>query len=245
MKEVGAFPAVLIKLSISWESGLDGVKSHLQEKREGGKKILAVQYGLTNHLGSYKRQIEQQISGLWNLDNLLEKTKIKSNNCEIRFSSFSFFFHPGPFYCCSRQQGIVLLLEAKCSFWEHFAKSNRTRHDTLEANRDTSPPEGPTVVTVPAGHGAAPGTDLVSRCGYRSCEQRPSPYLYRLLRFQRTKMATSLHKINGVLFMGFKLQLGAWFSLEGTVNTITRRVLHCKFSVVFFVFSFRRALEIR
>lgn len=142
MKEVGAFPAVLIKLSISWESGLDGVKSHLQEKREGGKKILAVQYGLTNHLGSYKRQIEQQISGLWNLDNPLEKTKIKSNNCEIWFSSFSFFFHPGPFYCCSRQQGIVLLLEAKCSFWEHFAKRNRTRHDTLEANRDTSPPEG-------------------------------------------------------------------------------------------------------
>lgn len=36
-KEAGAFPTVLIKLSISEESGLDGVKSHLQEKK-GGKK---------------------------------------------------------------------------------------------------------------------------------------------------------------------------------------------------------------
>lgn len=46
-------------------------------------------------------------------------------------------------------------------------------------------------------------TDLFSRCSSRSCEKSPSPYLYRLQSFQRTKMATSLHKINGVLFMAF------------------------------------------
>lgn len=36
----------------------------------------------------------------------------------------------------------MFLLETKCSFWERFAKSNHTRHDSLEANTDTSPPHG-------------------------------------------------------------------------------------------------------
>lgn len=93
-------------------------------------------------------------------------------------------------------------------------------------------PRDPTIVTHPlAGYGFARlpadprcSTDLVSRCSSCSCEKSPSPYLYRLQSFQRTKMATSLHKINGVLFMGFSyswepdsaykgllIQLPGWF----------------------------------
>lgn len=57
----------------------------------------------------------------------------------------------------------------------------------------------------------------------------PSPYLYRLQSFQRPRMATSLHKINGMLFMassyswepdsaqkGLLIQLLGWFY---TVNS--------------------------
>lgn len=57
----------------------------------------------------------------------------------------------------------------------------------------------------------------------------PSPYLYRLQSFQRPRMATSLHKINGMLFMassyswepdsawkGLLIQLRGWFY---TVNS--------------------------
>lgn len=145
---------------------------------------------------------------------------------------FFLFFHPGPFYCCSRQQGIVLLLEAKCSFWEHNANSKHTRHDMLQANAGTLPSKGSHHGDHPlAGYGFARlpadprcSTDLVSRCSSCSCEKSPSPYLYRLQSFQRTKMATSLHKINGVLFMGFSyswepdsaykgllIQLPGWF----------------------------------
>lgn len=73
--------------------------------------------------------------------------------------------------------------------------------------------------------------DLFSRCSYCSCEKSPSPYLYRLQSFQRTKMATSLHKINGVLFMGYSYSwepdsayMGLLIQLPGQFYTVNSQL---------------------
>lgn len=183
--------------------------------------------------------------------------KIKSR--KFKFSQYFWvFFILGFSVGYPRQRGVVLLLEAKCSFREHDANSKATRRGALQAQAKvgTFPSQGSHCGDFsPAGWGfdGLPtdpwhGTGLVSRCSSGSCEKSPSPYLYRLQSFQGTPAATSLHKINGVLFMDFSYSWepdSAWkgllIQLPGRFYTVKSLLfsLHC------LGVSFRRAVEIR
>lgn len=69
--------------------------------------------------------------------------KIKSR--KFKFSDYFWvFFILGFSVGYPRQRGVVLLLEAKCSFWEHDANSKATRRGALQAQAKvgTSPSQG-------------------------------------------------------------------------------------------------------